>query len=561
MAEFCFSGELSGDHTSAVMRAMFEDRLYFKFDTHRFLPNTPGQVARVAAQAREEARKAHMIEEGARWIQQVMEARDSPVRTDKREIIETIKSFHLFGKDSPHYTVGRELVSRSGLDPDEGPFRFLVKLGIWDKDENLNLHRFSISESFPPELMEASRNLGHEAKTVGPEGARQDFTDLSTLTIDGQGTLDFDDAISIETKADGYRLGIHITDVSHFLEKGGAVDEEALARTSSIYMPDKRIPMLPRTLAEDLCSLKAGQERPTISIMADLDRSAHVVAYEILPSVIRVDRQLTYYNANLLVQEDSELSAIYELAQQFRQSRLEAGAIQLRLPEVNIRIDSRGEISVTQINRESPSRMMVSECMILANWLAARLFRDHRQDAVYRSQLPPRGLLIEEDGGTLYENWMQRRLLSRVVLSLDPEPHAGLGLDAYVTLTSPLRKYLDLVTQRQLRGLFGLEKSYSEEELRFIIQAVEQPMSYINALQQERTRYWVLRYLERRIGQKEEGLVLDKRRQRYVALLPKYMLECSLPLNCGADLESQDTVMVKIERVNARADTLTVSLA
>jgi exoribonuclease-2 len=319
--------------------------------------------------------------------------------------------------------------------------------------------------------------------------------------------------------------------------------------------------MLPRPLAEDLCSLKAGQDNPAISIMARLDRSARVLEYEIFPSVIHVDRQLTYFHANLMVDQDPELAAIYDVAKKCRQLRLNAGAIQLTLPEMNVWIDGNREISVTQINRESPSRLMVSECMILANWLAGRFFRNQGQSTIYRAQLEPRGRLIDETGGTLYQNWMQRRLLSRVIIGLEPEPHAGLGLDVYVTLTSPLRKYVDLATQRQLRGLLGLETLYSDEELRFIIQAVEQPMSYITVLQRERLRYWILRHLERHMGQKEEALVLEKRGHRYVVLIPKFMIECSLPLNCGADLKPEDTILVKLERINARSDTIGVSLA
>jgi exoribonuclease-2 len=156
---------------------------------------------------------------------------------------------------------------------------------------------------------------------------------------------------------------------------------------------------------------------------------------------------------------------------------------------------------------------------------------------------------------------MQRRLLSRVIIGLEPESHAGLGLDVYVTLTSPLRKYVDLTTQRQLRSLLALEAPYSDEDLRFIIQAVEQPMSYITVLQRERLRYWILRYLERHAGQKQEAIVLEKRRHRYVILLTKYMIECSLPLNCGADLKPEDTVLVKLERVSARSDMIGLSLA
>jgi exoribonuclease-2 len=270
---------------------------------------------------------------------------------------------------------------------------------------------------------------------------------------------------------------------------------------------------------------------------------------------------MTYYDANLMVHQDPELSAIYEVAQKFRRFRLNAGAIQLTLPDMNVWIDSKKEIIVSQINRESPSRLMVSECMILANWLAGRFFRDQGQSTVFRSQLEPRGRLIDESGGTLYQNWMQRRLLSRVIIGLEPEPHTGLGLDVYVTMTSPLRKYVDLATQRQLRSLLGLEAPYSDEDLRLIIQAVEQPMSYITVLQRERLRYWILRFLERHVGQKQEALVLEKRRNRYVVLLTKYMIECSLPLNCGADLKPEDTILVKLERVSARSDMIGLSLA
>ncbi len=561
MAEFSFDGEISGDHTSAVIRALFEDRLYFKFDSNRFFPNSPERVAQIAAQAALEARKAHTIEEGSRWIQEVLGARHPSVPPDKEEIIELLKSFYLFGKDSPHYDIGKEIISRSGLDPTDGPFHLLIKLGIWNHDENLNLHRFGISDTFPPEAMKAVEQLNDQETKVKPDGKRRDLTHLSTITIDGQSTLDFDDAISIERDGDGFRLWVHVTDVSHFLEKGSPVDEEALARGSSIYMPDKRIPMVPRPLAEDLCSLKEGQDRRAISITACLDHSARVLEYEIFPSIIRVNRQMTYYDSNLMVDQDPELSAMYELARKFREFRLNAGAIQLTLPEMNVWIDSKREISVSQINRESPGRLMVSECMIMANWLAGRFFRDQGQSTIFRSQLEPRGRLIDESGGTLYQNWMQRRLLSRVFIGFEPEPHTGLGLDVYVTLTSPLRKYVDLATQRQMRSLLGLETLYSDEEIRFIIQAVEQPMSYITVLQRERLRYWIIRYLERHVGQKQEALVLEKRRHRYVILLTKYMIECSLPLNCGADLKSEDTILVKLDRVNARSDTIGLSLA
>lgn len=561
MAEFCFDGQITGDCTSAVIRAMLEDRLYFKFDSNRFFPNSPEKVAQIAAQAAEEARKALVIEDGSRWIRRAAKERQAVIPLDKKGVIEVLKSFYLFGKEGPHYKMGKELLSRADMDPDDGLFNFLVQLGVWEEDENLNLHRFGITPSFPKAVSEATAVLLEKHGEVGSDDRRIDLTHLDTITIDGQGTMDFDDALSVETIDDGYRLWIHITDVGHFLKKGDALDEEALTRASSIYMPDTRIPMLPFELAEDLCSLKKGKNRLAISIMAELDASASVKNFKIVASIVRISHQLTYYHANQCLHDDDQLSQLYDLAQKLRKQRLDKDALQLSLPETNVWINDDGEISVVQVNRESPSRLMVSECMILANWLSARFLRDHGQPAIFRSQLPPRERLIDRSGGSLFQNWMQRRFLSRVILSLQPESHAGLGLDAYLTLTSPLRKYLDLVTQRQLRALLGLEEPHSEQELTFIIQALREPLSYIAVLQQERRRYWIIRYLERLIAEPLDALVLEKRRKKCVVLLTDFMLEAFLPLGVCADLHPEDPIMVTIEQADARAGKLVIALA
>jgi len=560
MAEFCFDGPISDDHMSAVTRAMFEDRLYFKFDIDRFFPNSREKVAQIAAQAAEESRKVRLIEEGSRWVRQALEEKRTSVPPDKTAIIEILKSCYLFEKDSPDYKTGKAIMDRSGLDPVEGPFHLLVQLGVWDKEENLNLHRFGISETFPDVLEKAAQDVIAKAVYAPARTNRKDLTHLPTITIDGQGTKDFDDAISLEPLPNGNRLWVHITDVGQYLERGSPLDEEAMGRASSIYMPDKRIPMLPPVLAEGLCSLQKGKERLAISARADLDALANVVDYEIIPSIVRVSEQLTYYHANQVIQGDQQLSQLYQIAQGLRRIRMNAEALQLDLPEIVVHMDDEGEMSVTRINRESPSRVIISESMILANWLAARFFRDHGRPAVFRSQLPPRQRLVGQNGGTLYQKWMQRRFLSRVVLGLEAEPHAGLGLDAYLTCTSPLRKYLDLVTQRQMRALLGMEDPYSAKELEFIAQAVKEPLSYIVVLQQERTRYWILKYLEYLVGQEEKALVLERRRKRYVLLLTDYMLEATLPINHTDDLSPQDLVQVRIEHVDARSDLLTVSL-
>jgi exoribonuclease-2 len=153
---------------------------------------------------------------------------------------------------------------------------------------------------------------------------------------------------------------------------------------------------------------------------------------------------------------------------------------------------------------------------------------------------------------------MQRKFLSRFVLNTQAEHHTGLGLNAYVTATSPIRKYFDLVTQRQLRAAIGLEPLYTTGEIERIIQALEQPMGHIIKTQYARQRYWLLKYLERQIGLKTEALVLAKRRNNHVILLKEFMTECTLPLSVGMNLKPEDLVQVTIQHVNARRDLLSV---
>jgi exoribonuclease-2 len=155
---------------------------------------------------------------------------------------------------------------------------------------------------------------------------------------------------------------------------------------------------------------------------------------------------------------------------------------------------------------------------------------------------------------------MQRRFLNRLVLTIKPESHSGLGLDAYVTATSPIRKCFDLITQRQIRSCLDLDSPYSAEEIRQMIAALEQPLSHAMLVQNLRHRYWLLKYLEGRIGAKEEAIVLDRRRDMYTILLTTYLIECKLSLSGGWNLKPQDLVQVTIQHVDARRDVLTVSL-
>ena len=330
---------------------------------------------------------------------------------------------------------------------------------------------------------------------------------------------------------------------------------------SSIYMPDQKVTMLPLSLADNLCSLKLGKVRPAISMMAKINGLAEIIDVDFFLSLISIKNQLTYQEVNLMADQNREIIILHDIAQKFRKKRLSQRAVQITLPEIDIWINEEGEPSLNKTDRESPGRMLVSELMIMANWLMAQFLAKHNVPAIYRGQPEPRERLYSKDGGTLFQNWMQRKSLSRFVLSPEPNPHSGLGLDVYVTATSPIRKYFDLITQRQFRAICGFEVPYSKEEIEHIIQMLGQLMIDITHMQNRRNRYWLLKYLEKRIGQKEEAIVLYKRRNGYMALLGEYMIECQLPAPSSITLRPEDRVQVTMQHVNARNDIISVFIS
>ena len=568
MTEFCFINEHGSDRESAVVRAFFNDRIYFKFSPDRFFPNSEERVAQILAQAAEAARKQKICKIGAEWLQ--MLAADAPLAPtddlseEKIQIIEILKSIYLFEKESPHYELGKAILKEAGFKDTEQISTILARLGVWGENENIDLYRFKIAVSFTESVNERAADLvvgsADIEKSILKSNQHKDLTDLSLMTIDGQSTLDFDDAISIEEKNDHYRMGVHITDVGYFIKKGDLLDQEAMSRASAIYMPDQKIPMLPACLTDDLCSLKADELRPAISILIDLDRFSEIIDYEIVASIVKVKRQLTYYDVNNIADEDPDIIILHDIAKNFRNRRLKQGALQITLPEISVWVDKNGDPVVNRINRESPGRMLVAEIMIMANWLMGKFLAAHESPAIYRSQPAPKERLYRNSEGSLFQNWMQRKRISRFVLNSEPEFHSGLGLETYVTATSPIRKCFDLVTQRQIRAILGLEAPYSQEEIDQTIQMLQAPMGDVIKMQYRRNRYWLLKHLEKMTGCKEEAIVLAKQRNNLRVLLPEYMIECNLPPTSGIDLNPEDLVQVTIQHVNARRDVLTVFL-
>ncbi|MBF0378504.1 MAG: RNB domain-containing ribonuclease [Desulfamplus sp.] len=555
MTSFCFDPPQTSDHSASVIRAFFNDKLYFKFSQESFTPNSPHLIEMRLKQIGEIEKKERLIEQGAAWLKEIEKGIISPVPDPQIKSI--LQDYYIYEKESKTAVDARAIMAKNGTDSTQQIFTSLVKAGIWHKDQNTDLIRLDIPISFPEAVHKQSKELVLKYNDFTKDPKRRDLRDIPLITIDGQSTLDFDDAISLQKLDDGYILGIHIIDVGFYIKDGDPIDRHARTRGSSIYMPDDKIPMLPQELSEGLCSLKEQEARPGISTLVRLNRFFDIIDYEIVASIIQVHHQMTYTEANIMNGEDDPITTLYRLATVLRDKRLKAGAVHITLPEINIWIEEDGDIGISRIDRENPSRMLISEFMILANSLMAEFLVKNNMPAIFRSQPDPKQRLFHGIEPSIFLNCMQRKQLNRAIIGTKPENHSGLGVRAYLTATSPIRRYYDLLTQRQIRGVLGYEKPYSKNELDQILQVIEIPVNNTGKIQTLRRKYWLLRYLEKMKGCKEEAIVLDCRRDFYTVLLKEYMLEWKMPAG-GLSLKPGDVIHVTIQHADARRDILSL---
>ncbi len=557
MTSFCFDPPLTSDHGSAVVRAFFNDRLYFKFGKDGFTPFTEQQVESSIRQLQEAEALERLIEQGGTWLNQVLNSQTVNNQEINPGILDILKTYYVFEKESKNAATARAILAKAGADSTDQIFTALVQTNIWNKDENTDLIRLDIPTQFPDSVMAQTQTIIDASLDPTADPLRCDLTDLPIITIDGQSTLDYDDAISLEKKDDGYIIGVHIIDVAFFIKDNDPVDLDARTRGSSIYMPDDKISMLPPSLSENLCSLKEGEIRPGISTLVHLNRFFEIIDYQIVASVIKVHKQMTYSEANMLNGEDEPITTLYKAATVLREKRLKAGGVQITLPEVNIWIEENGEIGISRVDRENPARMLISEMMILANSLMADFLSTHKIPAVFRSQPDPKKRLFQGIETSLFLNCMQRKQLSRAIIGTRPENHSGLGVKAYVTATSPIRRYYDLLTQRQIRSILGYEPAYTRDALNAILQVVQEPVANTGKIQFQRRRYWLFKYLEAMKGSTCEAIVLDERRDCYMVMLKDYMLEWKIS-SSGLSLKPGDLINVTIQHANARRDQLSL---
>jgi len=560
LAELSFGKDADDNIVSAFLRSVFVDRLFFKYKDSRILAHTPEQVEQLQLQREKEAKTQALIKSGAEFLQEIDKGDKKEILNDAQaeECLSIIRDFYLFGPESVHADIARQILKTGGFNRPHDPFHLLVKAGLWDSNENIPLLRNDQPVVFPLlAIQQAEMLLQQGADKLFQDPARKDFTNLSPLTIDGASTLDFDDALSVEEENGNYLVGVHISDVAHYVRPEDPLFLEALQRGTSIYFPEGQIPMLPRHLSQGICSLVQGELRAALSFMILLSKEAEVLRVRISPSIIKVARRLTYDEADAMITSDPELSILNDLRIKLRHKRLEAGALLLPFPDVNIHVHNGNRIQVSLSDTDTPARTLVSEMMILANTEAARYVADRMAPGLFRAQKPPRKRVVHGLDNDLFINSKQRKLLSRGELLIQAKAHSGLGVEQYTTVTSPIRRLLDLVMQHQIHSLVRREEiRFTEEMCKDFTAVISRTLSRANSIRQQRHRYWLLKYLEARKGQLLNALVIDSGPQRVFLLLTDILMNIDLPAPASPLPEPGKHVTVKVVRVDPLDNTV-----
>ena len=556
LAQLIFGETVTEGHSSAIIRALFENRLYFKMKNGHFIPNSKKKVEQIIRQQAEEAERAERLRQGSDWLNEIQQGGHTDGPPCKADVVRLLIQLALYGKDAPEFKYGKELLSNAGISDIRQARALLIQLGEWEEDENLDLLRSGLEIEFTRAQLAASASLlGHEPDQTG----REDLRDLPCLTIDGPLTQDFDDAMSFEIIGEELHVGIHIADVASVISADSILDLAAAERASSQYLPRRQIPMFPEDLSKDVLSLRQEYDRNAISLLARFDKAGSLLDYRFAPTVIRVRRQLIYEDVNEILERDLLFKEMHRFSQRLRRKRVDQGALNLSLPELEVRFANNGSFFLELVEQETPSRTIVAELMILYNWLAARFCMENQIPILFRTQSGPSEKLPLDERGYFYYVFQQRRKLSPLHIRTNPGPHSGLGVDAYIHATSPIRRFLDLVNQRQICNfLFQKDPVYDEKRLEEIRISVEPTIKKLGLIKRNRLRYWILKYLSLNRGKKLRALILDELKNKYRVVLTDFFIIADLKRKEGVILSRGQQISVEVKKADPWDDIISL---
>ena len=416
---------------------------------------------------------------------------------------------------------------------------------------------YNIPSEFPVKVMNQAARVPDHVLEADRDG-RMDLTDWQTVTIDGEDAKDLDDAVTLTKEDNIYHLGVHIADVSNYVQGGSALDKEALKRGTSVYLADRVVPMLPERLSNGICSLNQGEDRLTLSCLMDIDENGTVVSHKIAETVIRVDRRMSYNQVRCILEDgDTETSREYkdlvpmfflmkELSALLRKRRHHRGSIDFDFPESKITLNGAGRAIDVQPYEANVATEIIEDFMLMANETVAKEYCKGEYPFVYRTHENPDPERIEELLTLLHHQGIQIRksgqeitpkeiqeilesiqglpnetMISRLTLrtmkqaryTTECSGHFGLAARYYCHFTSPIRRYPDLQIHRIIRdNIRGrLQREGKTEHYREILEEVARQSSVCERRAQEAEResdrLKKAEYMSYHLGEEFEGII------------------------------------------------------
>ncbi|PYS30763.1 MAG: ribonuclease R [Acidobacteria bacterium] len=436
-------------------------------------------------------------------------------------------------------------------------------------ETNVIIRKFALPTAFPSDVEQEAARLP-DALTEKDFVGRDDFRKRNTITIDPQTARDFDDAIDVEVLANGtYQLGVHIADVSHFVPLDSAMDLESRYRGTSVYFPDRVLPMLPEKVSNHLCSLNPGVDRLALSVIMHLSRAGEVLDYSFHKSVIHSKERMTYEDVQRLLDGNLALERRYEhvlphirniarLAQIVQKRRNQRGAIDFDLPEPLLTYDESGLVSGITKSVRLFSHRIVEEFMILANEVVAGHLEENDIPGIYRVHEEPDPMKVEEFSeivkgfGLKFEPRTAEPVeCQKFVASIEGRPeermlrsfkqakyseenigHFGLSSDSYTHFTSPIRRYPDLVVHRILKAAMARrsQPALSVAQLEAIASESSERERLADQAERELFDWKKMLLMEQHLGDTFEAIIIAVWRDGFVVELIDYFIEGFVPV-------------------------------
>jgi len=426
----------------------------------------------------------------------------------------------------------------------------LGKQGENNAEMNAILADYGFPLSFPEQVEQQAESIPDE---ISPEeiAKRRDFRDVLTFTIDPADAKDFDDAISFRNLENGnYEIGVHIADVTHYVEPDSALDVEAFQRGTSVYLVDRVIPMLPERLSNGLCSLRPNEDKLCFSAVFELDAKANILTQWFGKTIIHSDRRFSYEEAQEILENKSgdhsdELLKLNELAYILREEKFKHGAISFETTEVKFNLDEQGNPIGVYVKERKDAHKLIEDYMLLANrkvaeFIAKKGKGKQKLTFVYRAHDSPNELilqnfaqfalkfgykinttsdreiarslnhLMEDVEGKKEQNVLTQlaiRSMAKAVYTTKKHSHYGLAFDYYTHFTSPIRRYPDMMVHRLLEHYLAGGKSVSEDEYEKMSFHSSQMEKKAADAERASVKYKQAEYLENNIGEEFTGII------------------------------------------------------